>query len=1581
MREVEKFKIEDRAESNKIYHFCFKLVKSSYFTQFISILIVLNTIDLALDRYPIDEEQSLILDEINMAFSMVFMIEMIIKLLAFGFKAYFRDPFNVFDCVVVISSLIDLFVSFLVDSSSGGAITALRGFRLIRIFKLAKAWKKFQNLLKTIGRTFKDISTFSILLFLFMFIYSLLGMEIFAYKVKVLPDQITLDDAHGSSPLANFDDFISSFTTVFIILTNDGWSAIYYNYYRATGPAVSTIFFISLIIIGQKVLLNLFLAILLENFDEQSLDQEIKEQYRKQKSKNLKTKKKCKKLRKFFKCKSCKKKNISNRQKKQNEKELKFQNILEVDFNEKFDSKQNENESKESCKRLMKAEEKQEGENQNQSNSLKAKQRKTQAKSSNQDQEVKIEGKSLSLFQEQNLFRKFCFRVVTNEKFDYFIIFFILVSGVQLAIENPLNDPKSKYIDILYWLDFATTIVFCAEAAMKIIAFGFYFNKERSYLRNTWNKLDFAIIIFSVISLTPLSSDFKIFKMFRVVRGLRLVSKNEGLQLAVKALIQAIPQIANVTIIMLLFFLIFGIIGISYFKGKFYYCQHDFISDFQVNQIQNKWDCINFGANWINKPYSFDNIFQAMKTLFQMATTSGWSDVMFVSISTSDVDYTPILNNNLFWILFFIAFIIVGSFFLLNLFVGVVISTFNREKDKIGGNNLLTDRQKNWIDTKLIALRAKPKKLVIQPTNLFRKYCFKLQKQQWFEYFILACIILNTFVLTLKWYYQPDKLSFASETLNYIFTLIFTMEAVIKLIALGKAYFHENWNIFDFIIVLGSSLSVFLSINSNFQLGGATTIIRAFRITRIFRLVKRAKELRLVFNTFIFTLPALANVGGLLLLLLYLYSIIGVYLFAEVKRSGILTDNLNFETFLSSFITLFSIATGDSWDQIVSATLKQQSIDFHCIDSPTYQDYVDNSYMTVGCGDSSFAGLLFYYSYIIFVNLIFLNLFIAIILQGFDDTQSKESRMFNQETLDKFRDVWSQYDPEATTFIPIKQIKDFLFDIGKPLGWDEGLIEKTGSQDQFIANLDLPIYNNFSDYMFFDVLQALALRLVVQEQISLEKERKKKENQQKDSILDESYEPEDELGDEVKKEQEIKKEIEKDINKLEFQESAQKIQAVKEVVKDQKKAITNQKNLQKDSHFTSLHQAAAQVAIQHMRYIVAKRKLIKHLNQLNKVDINDESESQEVNNKDIRENKGIFQDQRMVNISLGEQSQDKRTPVAGRSPQQRGFQDDIRVEQLASFAKGSDSNQHRAASLKSKKSDGQNQIIQKIYQNVNINTQIITKDNKEIENINLKIENFDDFQIFSRVSSDEIIIDDRKMNQLIESELREMNSYRSRLVSSSLSQNEDFMHLTPARASKSSFQKINKKKQSKRNSLIVNVSRTQIEEEKKEEEDLPTQGKRKKNSKTKNKESKQRMKKFQNDSMRLGGSMGGTGEYEFGIESGEDANLEESMMPQNNRSIQEIIVTDSHSSNKSQIYINDAAELQKTQTLSRSKSHSQVDTHLQTINPTSPEQRSHLLVNVHGAHIVNGNVLASNVEKLNQNKIFGFKDHLKHQKQ
>jgi hypothetical protein len=145
----------------------------------------------------------------NTVFTAVFAIEMIIKLLGFGVKEYVQDRFNIFDCVIVVVSIADLTISSALnfDVEAGGAISAFRIFRLFRAIKLVKSWKRFQELVTTIVRSFKDISNFSVLLFLFMFIYTLLGRELFAYKLKFDDDGnfSTSDDAE--SPRDNFDSF------------------------------------------------------------------------------------------------------------------------------------------------------------------------------------------------------------------------------------------------------------------------------------------------------------------------------------------------------------------------------------------------------------------------------------------------------------------------------------------------------------------------------------------------------------------------------------------------------------------------------------------------------------------------------------------------------------------------------------------------------------------------------------------------------------------------------------------------------------------------------------------------------------------------------------------------------------------------------------------------------------------------------------------------------------------------------------------------------------------------------------------------------------------------------------------------------------------------------------------------------------------------------------------------------------------------------------------------------------------------------------------------------------------------------
>ena len=166
------------------------------------------------------------------------------------------------------------------------------------------------------------------------------------------------------------------------------------------------------------------------------------------------------------------------------------------------------------------------------------------------------------------------------------------------------------------------------------------------------------------------ASDLSIFKMFRVLRTLRIVSVNEGLKTAVLSLIMAIPNIVSIILIVFLFYIIFGILGISYFKGLFFSCT----TKNSLNLVVfSKWDCLNAGEEWINSPFNFDNIFSSVKTLIQVSSRSYWSYVMHDAVSITKYNYVHDDYNKLAWSLYFVIFMIVGSFFLLNMFVGVVI--------------------------------------------------------------------------------------------------------------------------------------------------------------------------------------------------------------------------------------------------------------------------------------------------------------------------------------------------------------------------------------------------------------------------------------------------------------------------------------------------------------------------------------------------------------------------------------------------------------------------------------------------------------------------------------------------------------------------------------------------------------------------------------------------------------------------------------------------------------------------------------------------------------------------------------------
>ena len=151
------------------------------------------------------------------------------------------------------------------------------------------------------------------------------------------------------------------------------------------------------------------------------------------------------------------------------------------------------------------------------------------------------------------------------------------------------------------------------------------------------------------------------------------------------------------------------------------------------------------------------------------------------------------------------------SFFILNLFVGVVITTYSREKEKLGKNFLLTDNQKKWLEAKLLIIEAKPKFYMKKPREDWRARFFDLVVHPIFEKFIMLSIFLNTFVLSFKWYGQSQEIERTNEIINYVFAIIFTLEFVFKLIGFGRRFFKDGWNQFDAFIVMGTLIGILLS--------------------------------------------------------------------------------------------------------------------------------------------------------------------------------------------------------------------------------------------------------------------------------------------------------------------------------------------------------------------------------------------------------------------------------------------------------------------------------------------------------------------------------------------------------------------------------------------------------------------------------------------------------------------------------------------------------------------------------------------------------------------------------------------------
>uniref|UniRef100_A0A7N6B346 Sodium channel protein n=1 Tax=Anabas testudineus TaxID=64144 RepID=A0A7N6B346_ANATE len=1065
----------------------------------ITICIVLNTLFMAMEHYPMTPEFDYMLSVGNLVFTGIFTAEMFFKLIAMDPYYYFQVGWNIFDSIIVTLSLVEL------GLANVQGLSVLRSFRLLRVFKLAKSWPTLNMLIKIIGNSVGALGNLTLVLAIIVFIFAVVGMQLFGKSYKDCVCKIASD---CELPRWHMNDFFHSFLIVFRILCGE-WIETMWDCMEVAGAGMCLVVFMMVMVIGNLVVLNLFLALLLSSFSGDNLsagddDGEMNNLQiaigritrgidwtkafiirtvlqilgRKPKEPGegqpdaVDSKVEGIEMNHLDSSQTCKMEDgISNCLVEGRpsgfivDGELSL-NVPIAQVESDFENLGEDDEGGEDVAHDAHDSDILDDKNSRQNTLIGALNDGDSSTCSTVDYqppepEPQVEEEEPDPVEPEACFtdncvrrwpcltvditqgkgkkwwnlRRTCFTIVEHDWFETFIIFMILLSSGALAFEDIHIERRRTIKIILEFADKVFTYVFIIEMLLKWVAYGF-----KTYFTNAWCWLDFFIVDISVISLVASwlgYSDLgpiKSLRTLRALRPLRALSRFEGMRVVVNALVGAIPSIFNVLLVCLIFWLIFSIMGVNLFAGKFYRCINTTTEElFLMSEVNNRSDCMAIreatqDARWVNVKVNYDNVGQGYLSLLQVATFKGWMDIMYAAVDSREVEEQPSYEINLYMYMYFVIFIIFGAFFTLNLFIGVIIDNFNQQKKKINKDIFMTDEQKKYYDAMKKLGSKKPQKPIPRPTNLIQGMVFDFISQQFFDIFIMVLICLNMVTMMVETDNQsPEKEDFLFKV-NVAFIVVFTGECVLKLFALRQYFFTNGWNIFDFVVVILSIAGTMLSdlIEKYFVSPTLFRVIRLARIGRILRLIKGAKGIRTLLFALMMSLPALFNIGLLLFLIMFIFSIFAMSNFAYVKKQAGIDDIFNFETFGGSIICLFQITTSAGWDGLLLPMLNREPPD--C--DPHFEH--PGTDVKGNCGNPGM-GMMFFCSYIIISFLVVVNMYIAIILENFNVAQEESGDALCEEDFEMFYETWEKFDLNGTQFIEYSQLSDFCDTLQEPL--------------------------------------------------------------------------------------------------------------------------------------------------------------------------------------------------------------------------------------------------------------------------------------------------------------------------------------------------------------------------------------------------------------------------------------------------------------------------------------------------------------------------------------------------------------------
>ncbi|KFP07317.1 Sodium channel protein type 10 subunit alpha, partial [Calypte anna] len=1106
----------------------------------IMVCIIVNTFFMALEypEMPLYYQSMIFISD--KVFTLIFTAEMVLKIIALDPYTYFQQKWNIFDSIVVMIGLINFEEN-------------LSYFRLLRIFKLAKSWPALNTLVKIILNSVGALGNLTLVLIISVFIFAVVGKQVLGNYYEKNWFKISTD----RNLRWHMKNFCHSFLIIFRILCGE-WIETMWDCMEVAGKGLCLPIFLLVLVIGNLVVLNLFIALLLSSFssDSPNGEEEMGEMSKCQIAiARIRKGLQYMKGRIFNCCGKLMKRSLKTTTKKKTSVKISAKDIEENNYamadvrkdidNTCFDPECYSSEESSSvtrkygeyltrhstCVSIAVAETYTSEDDSGHSVCTETEYRKQREKLRHREHcrsssgfsqisgtsetinnikqisshlcpspvqkydagsyseastvdpvallEVLSEPKKSHLpkdcFGEYCVeccpccgvdvtkfpgrtwwrFRKTCYRIVTHSWFENFIIFMIVLSSAALAFDDIHLQKRGKVKVILDYADKVFTYIFFMEMLLKWVAYGLH-----SYFTNAWCCLDFIIVYSTSKDPTPCFSGnaLKSLRTLRALRPLRALSRFEGIKVVVNALLGAIPSILNVLLVCIVFWLLFNIAGVKLLGQKFWKCV---LTEGNDKNINNKTDCILYGGTWTNSDVNFDNVGMGYLALLQVATFKGWMDIMYAAVDSRELNEQPKFEAFFSMYIYFVIFIIFGSFFMLNLFIGVVISNFNQQRKKISGKDLfLTEQQKKYYNALKKLGSKKPQKPIPRPLNMFQGLLFDIVSHRAFDITIVILICLNMIVMMAE--YDQKQVKEVLNKINYFFVAVFTGECVVKILALRHYFFTCGWNIFDLAVVVLSLVSIGLS--EGFRTLISPTLLRIFRLARIgriLRLIRRAKGIRTLLFALLMSLPALFNIGLLLFLVMFIYAIVGMTNFACVGWEGGIDNLFNFQTFDSSILCLFQITTSAGWDNLLVPLLKGSN---SCAPNLNLTEEQKQN-----CTNRE-VGILYFVSYVIISFLIVVNMYIAVILENFSVATEESTDPLCDDDFDMFYETWGKFDPQATQFIEYSALSDFADALAEPLR-----IPKPNKIQ--LISMDLPIVSGDKIHCL-DILLAFTKRVL-----------------------------------------------------------------------------------------------------------------------------------------------------------------------------------------------------------------------------------------------------------------------------------------------------------------------------------------------------------------------------------------------------------------------------------------------------------------------------------------------------------------------